>query len=193
MGLLKKLLEIQTKVDHLRKDERGNNYEYVSGSRVLGSIRPLMNDLGLLLKQEVISIDNERMDYATRNNPNKSEILTKTMQKFTWIDVETGEREECFWGANGQNDWDKGFGSAVTYGERYFLLKFFHIPTDEDDVDKPNKSTTNASPKKPTLTADILLKMKAAIIAGDSDLVRSRLSNYDISEDYKKELNNLLS
>ena len=33
------------------------------------------------------------------------------------------------------NAWDKGLGSALTYGERYFLLKFFHIQTDYDDVD----------------------------------------------------------
>ena len=35
------------------------------------------------------------------------------------------------------NNWDKGLGSALTYGERYFLLKFFHIATDKDDVDAP--------------------------------------------------------
>ena len=57
--------------------------------------------------------------------------------KFTWIDVETGEKDECLWGANGQNDWDKGVGSAMTYAERYFLLKYFHIATDEDDIDNP--------------------------------------------------------
>ena len=39
--------------------------------------------------------------------------------------------------ANGQNDWDKGVGSAMTYAERYFLLKYFHIATDEDDIDNP--------------------------------------------------------
>ena len=57
--------------------------------------------------------------------------------KFTWIDVENGEKDEIFFGANGQNDWDKGVGSALTYAERYFLLKFFHIATDEDDIDNP--------------------------------------------------------
>ena len=73
----------------------------------------------------------------TKNNPNKSEILSKVMMKFTWIDVESGEKDENLFGANGQNDWDKGVGSALTYAERYFLLKFFHIATDEDDIDNP--------------------------------------------------------
>jgi hypothetical protein len=59
--------------------------------------------------------------------------------RFTWIDVETGDTDVCLWGANGQNDWEKGLGSALTYAERYFLLKYFHIATDEDDIDNPDR------------------------------------------------------
>jgi hypothetical protein len=59
--------------------------------------------------------------------------------RFTWIDTETGEKDENLFGANGMNDFDKGVGSAMTYGERYFLLKYFHIPTDADDVDAVNR------------------------------------------------------
>jgi len=98
-----------------------------------------MNKNGIILKQEVISIENTRQDYATKSNPNKSEILSKVMMKFTWVDCETGEKDENLFGANGQNDWDKGVGSALTYGERYFLLKYFHIATDEDDIDNPER------------------------------------------------------
>ena len=121
----------------LGKDTQGNNFKYVSGTKVIDAIKPLMNQYGILLKMEVISIENQRNDYATKSNPNKSEILSKVMMKFTWIDVETGEKDENLFGANGQNDWDKGVGSAMTYAERYFLLKFFHIATDEDDIDNP--------------------------------------------------------
>ena len=35
-----------------------------------------------------------------------------------------------------QDDSSKALGSALTYSERYFLLKFFNIPTDDDDPDK---------------------------------------------------------
>ena len=62
--------------------------------------------------------------------------------RFTWIDCDTGERDENLFGANGQNDWEKGLGSALTYAERYFLLKFFHISTDEDDIDNPDRETS---------------------------------------------------
>ena len=129
----------------LGKDKKGNGYNYVSGIKVIDAIKPLMNELGLLLKPEVITIENQRIDYLVSISQDKetkvwsgkpkSETLSKAMMAFTWIDVETGDKEVCSWGANGQNDWDKGVGSAMTYAERYFLLKFFHIATDEDDID----------------------------------------------------------
>ena len=137
LNLYQKLHKIQCNVMGLGKDAQGNNYKYVSGTKVLDAIKPLMNEYKLILKPEVLSIENERQTYSTKTNPNKSEILSKVLMKFTWIDVETGEKDECLWGANGQNDWDKGVGSAMTYAERYFLLKYFHISTDEDDVDNP--------------------------------------------------------
>ena len=137
LNLYQKLHKIQCQVIGLGKDSQGINFKYVSGTKVLDAIKPLMNQYGILLKMEVLTIDNQRNDYATKNNPNKSEILSKVMMRFTWIDVETGEKDENLFGANGQNDWDKGVGSAMTYAERYFLLKYFHIATDEDDIDKP--------------------------------------------------------
>jgi len=155
LNLYQKLLEIQKQVIGLGKDSKSFSYKYVSGSKVLEHIKPLMNKYGILLKQEVVAFYNERMDYATKNSE-KSEILTKLDMKFTWIDVETGEKDENMFGANGQNDWEKGFGSALTYGERYFLLKYFHIATDEDDIDNPDRKPDEKSkplPKKaPELT-----------------------------------------
>lgn len=138
MGIYQKLLTIQSKVRGLKKDEEAgqgaSGYKYVSGSKVLDVIRPLMDKEGLLLIPQVDSIENERIDYQTRNG-GKSELLSKLMMTFTWVDVESGENLPVKFGANGMNNWDKGLGSALTYAERYFLLKFFHISTDEDDVD----------------------------------------------------------
>lgn len=77
--------------------------------------------------------------------------------QFTWIDCETGETDVNLFGANGQNDWEKGLGSALTYAERYFLLKYFHIATDEDDIDNDQRKTSAPIEVKqvqtPTLTS----------------------------------------
>lgn len=143
LNLYEKLLEIQKQVIGLGKDKSSNSYQYVTGSKVLEHIKPLMNKYGLLLKQEVIDITNERQNYivgfGTPKQREKSEILSTCKMRFTWVDCETGEKDENLFVANGQNDWDKGVGSALTYGERYFLLKYFHISTDEDDIDNPER------------------------------------------------------
>lgn len=143
LNLYQKLLEIQKQVIGLGKDKSGGSYQYVTGSKVLEHIKPLMNKYGLILKQEVIDISNERQNYivgfGTPKQREKSEILSTCKMRFTWIDCETGEKDENLFVANGQNDWDKGVGSALTYGERYFLLKYFHIATDEDDIDNPER------------------------------------------------------
>ncbi len=169
MSIYKKLLEIQKRINGLGKDKdtksqyNPNGYAYVTGSKVLGNIKPLMNELGLILKQEVLSIENVRQDYLTAKGHQKVEILSKLQMKFTWVDVETGEKDENLFGANGQNDWDKGVGSALTYAERYFLLKYFHIPTDEDDIDNPDsKSTPTDEDDKPITIAKAKTLIKNA-------------------------------
>lgn len=161
-NIYQKLLEIQKAVKGLSKDKKSHNYEYVTGNKLLSFIRPLMDNYSLILKQEIISIQNDRQDYnvwdkwavnkdGTKGNwKPKNEILSKVMMRFTWVDCETGEKDENLFGANGQNDWEKGLGSALTYAERYFLLKYFHIGTDEDDVDNPNrKESEKKEIKKP--------------------------------------------
>jgi len=161
MNIYQKLLEIQRGIIGLGKDkdtksqQNPNGYAYVTGSKVLENIKPLMNKYGLLLKQEVLSAENTRQDYATKYG-SKSEILTKVMMKFTWVDCDTGEKDENLFGANGQNDWEKGFGSALTYAERYFLLKYFHIATDEDDIDNDERKTTApVQIQEPTVDAKV--------------------------------------
>ena len=156
-NIYQKLLVIQQAVMGLGKDKAAFNYKYVTGDKVLGIIKPLMNDLGLLLKQEVLDIENTRQDYTT-NQGSKTEILSKLMMRFTWVDTDTMQTDVNIFGANGQNGFDKGVGSAITYAERYFLLKYFHIATDEDDIDNPDskkdvKTVVPAQPKEVTPTA----------------------------------------
>lgn len=212
LNIYQKLLVIQNKINGLGKDKQANSYRYVTGDKVLGEIKPMMNELGLLLKQEILSIENVRQDYKTGIGTNyekpKSEINSKVMMRFTWVDCETGEKDENLFGANGQNDWDKGVGSALTYGERYFLLKYFHIATDEDDIDNPDlkkeDKTPTATPKavetpqqtatsiKPTPTVGQFNSMlkKAST---DKEFVKSRIKDYTFTDEQRSQLEKLLA
>lgn len=175
MSIYKKLLKIQENVKGLSKDKKSHNYDYVTGNKLLSFIKPLMDENQLILKQEVLSIENTRQDYqvwdkwaenakGTKGDwKPKNEILSKVMMKFTWVDCETGEKDENLFGANGQNDWEKGLGSALTYAERYFLLKYFHIATDEDDIDNPNRKEL----QQKTITKDKRVLLGEILAAKD--------------------------
>jgi hypothetical protein len=189
MNLFQKLLEIQKRVVGLGKDSKSFSYQYVSGSKVLEHIKPLMNEYGIILKQEVIDIENTRQDYVTAKGVSKTEILTKASMKFTWVDCETGDKDENYFAANGQNDFEKGLGSALTYAERYFLLKYFHISTDEDDIDNPDRKPEIVSKpshsSKPTIT-DMEAVKKA--LASNREGTIKMLEMYDVTPEQKKEL-----
>lgn len=150
MGKLQqKLLQLQSAVIGLTKDKNGNSYQYVSGDKVLSIVRPKMDELGLILVPEVEGATYTREDYnlydKNGNAKPKSEIFCNLKLKFTWIDTESDEKLECHWASTGQTGFDKSLGSALTYGERYFLLKFFHVATDKDDVDAPRTAEQEMS------------------------------------------------
>lgn len=138
--IYEKLAQIQSAVRGLTKNKKGFNYEYVDGNKCLEAVRPLMVEKNVLLCPEVTDIRNEPMTYQKWDKNAKqlipvTEVLTTLKMRMNWIDTEDGSTFSQEWSATGMNGFDKGFGSAITYGERYYFLKFFHIPTDRDDVD----------------------------------------------------------
>ena len=156
MSVFKKLLEVQAATRSLAPNAEGQTgaarYNYVAGSKVLDRIRPLMDKLGLLLFQEVIGITNEPITYTTRNGE-KTEMFTSIHIRFTWVDTEDESRVENEFFANGMNAWDKGLGSALTYAERYYLMKTFHIATDDDDIDALKKEEAISITPSPAVAA----------------------------------------
>lgn len=138
MSVYKKMHQVQAATRSLAANTEGQTgaarYNYVSGAKLLGVIRPLMDKLGLILTQEVVEINNEPITYMTKNGE-KTEMFTTAHIRFTWVDTDDGSQVVNDFFANGMNAWDKGLGSALTYAERYYLMKTFHIATDEDDVD----------------------------------------------------------
>jgi hypothetical protein len=132
MNLYKKLLEVRKSVDYLQKSTEGKQFNYTSSSQVLSSVRSAMNEHGILL---LAQINSTRLS----ENITKSGTVvyfTELDMTMTWVDVETGETIVLPWYAQGVDlAGEKGVGKALTYAEKYFILKQFNIPTDRDDPD----------------------------------------------------------
>ena len=143
MSIYEKILEVRKSVPYLKKETKGYNYKYVKGSQVLGALREKLDELGLLLRPEIIGATYQetktpKAEKTETKTPKeeKTENLVKIEMLFTWYNVHKPEEKiECRWVSMGQNEREKGIGSAITYAERYFLLKFFMIATDELDPD----------------------------------------------------------
>lgn len=205
MNLYQKLHTIQKACHGLGRDAKTYSYQYVTGSKVLSVVRPLMDDLGLLLKQEITDLTNVRQDYTIagkNDNPDriKSEVLSSAKMRFTWVDIESGETDVNEFYGNGQNDWDKGVGSALTYAERYFLLKYFHISTDSDDCDylsglrekeeaerqEAAKKAAEEVKKPKPITEKAFSSALNRLTKGEAGLLEKLLSAYVLTDEQKE-------
>jgi hypothetical protein len=140
MAIYAKLLQIQKRLKAVSKDAKAYNYDYVSGDKLLDIVRPMMDEYGLLLLPIVLNTSSEPITYKKWDKGTKSviettEVLHTIKMQMRWVDTEQTEVIDIPFAAVGMNAFDKGFGSALTYAERYYLLKTFHISTSRDDVD----------------------------------------------------------
>ena len=140
MAVYEKLLKIQKRLKAVTKDAKAYNYDYVSGDKLLDIVRPMMDEYGLLLLPIVLNTSSETITYKKWDKNTKSviettEVLHTIKMQMRWVDTEQTEVIDIPFAAVGMNAFDKGFGSALTYAERYYLLKTFHISTSRDDVD----------------------------------------------------------
>ena len=140
MAVYQKLLQIQKRLKAVTKDAKAYNYDYVSGDKLLDIVRPMMDEYGLLLLPIVLNTSSETITYKKWDKNTKSviettEVLHTIKMQMRWVDTEQTEVIDIPFAAVGMNAFDKGFGSALTYAERYYLLKTFHISTSRDDVD----------------------------------------------------------
>lgn len=148
-----KLLEVKELVPKIKRNGEGYGYEYVTPEKILGTLNPLLNERGLFLKTEVTDSSAKRIQVPTKNGP-KEETLVWIKMRFTWIDAESGDTDVSEFVSYGCNGEEQGFGSALTYGERYFLLKTFNIPQGKDDPDhvKSKRAADERAPDAPNPT-----------------------------------------
>lgn len=179
MNLHEKLLEIQKAVDAVIKDgkNQSDKYDFASDESVLDRFRPLMDEYGLLLIPQVMG--SKINEGTTRSGTVR--YLTELQMTMMWYDTESGEKLEVPWYAQGVDlAGEKGVGKALTYAEKYFLLKFFHVPTKRDDPDNDGHTRSGEKQQKGTQagreTVDYYRKaitqMMNEIYAGDAEKIK---------------------
>lgn len=160
LNVYQKINEVKKVVNVFSKDAETTgqgSYSYVSGSQILKAIKQKMEEIGLLF----LPVETEHRDWKTYNYLNsygkeKTDFIVDGKIFYEWIDIDNpADRQRVSFEYYGQqNDISKAFGSALTYSERYLLLKSLGAPTDEDDPDKvsaeKNSVETRSNDTKPT-------------------------------------------
>ena len=146
LNLYQKIADVKANIDGFTKDKKSYNYSYVSGSQVLHRIREKMLEHKLLLfpytaNETCEQIEVTRFNKKANKEVTTTEFLVKLKMIYTWINADNPQEKQIvdFWATGQQDDPAKAYGTALTYAERYFLMKFFNIPTDEDDADAKEK------------------------------------------------------
>jgi len=136
LNLYQKLVEIRKQVLYVKKDNKGFNFNYASGEDIICAIRPMMDELGILLIPDVESFELVEIKKGANTNS-----VPKITISHTWINAEN-PIERITTKATYFEDKMAGcqsIGAMMTYAERYFLYKFFQVATGADDIEKVYK------------------------------------------------------
>ena len=164
-NLWAKLFDIQKSVkgfvnntdsDKQKPGEKKSAYQYTPGAEIITRLREKMDEHGIMLIPNMIDESHHDIEYNVYKFINseprsflKKEVLCTVTYEYTWIDTTTGEQCGPFKAAGmGANGTDKSLASAIALAERYFILKFFHIPT-WDPADEPDAHDSSNLPGIP--------------------------------------------
>lgn len=199
LNLFQKIVEIRKLVLNFSKDKTsatGFKYKWVSGSQAIAKIREKMDELQVLLVPKMGETENDIFNYTTAKGKEVTDHIIKGDMTYLWINAENpAETLEVPWKLYGaQDDISKAYGTALTYSERYFILKFFQAPTDDLDPDSkvdPDKKEDTKSKGKYTPNKKSTKKLSEAQVnrlfaIGREHGVEKHIIKAGILRDYKK-------
>jgi hypothetical protein len=219
MNIFQKMAAITAELKAVEKDltvqtTKTSSYKAVSERGILDAVKPLEEKYGIYsfpVSREVLEsnlIQNESVYEDAKGNKTttpKTAYMTriKTVYRFVNIDVPSQFIDTITF-AEGIDSQDKGSGKAMTYADKYALMKSYKISTGEDvdegtDAETLEKSLhsifvikdrcqeayTNAIKKKMS-TTDI-----AQALEMTEDEVKAYFSYFDILHRFEQKLNAL--
>lgn len=145
-NLYQRINEAKRSMEGFVKDTKGYQYSYVSGSQVLHKLNPELHKNGINITFKTSEPNFQQVTVV--KGKEKTEFLVSLNVHYTITNVDNPEEkiESTIFAIGQQDDPSKALGTALTYSERYFLMKFFGLPTDEDDADAKQKREQYTKP-----------------------------------------------
>ena len=167
------------------KDSKGYQYNYVSGSQVLHKLNPELYKHGINITFKTSDAKYEAVNVVVKGKE-KTEYIVSLNVHYTITNTDRIEEkiESTIFAIGQQDDPSKALGTALTYSERYFLMKFFGLPTDEDDADARQKREVYAAKAKPEHIKDLKEKIAQAVEIGGDDASEQKVMQWLKISDY---------
>ena len=167
------------------KDSKGYQYNYVSGSQVLHKLNPELYKHGINITFKTSDAKYEAVNVVVKGKE-KTEYIVSLNVHYTITNTDRIEEkiESTIFAIGQQDDPSKALGTALTYSERYFLMKFFGLPTDEDDADARQKREVYAAKAKPEHIKNLKEKIAQAVEIGGDDASEQKVMQWLRITDY---------
>ena len=151
-------LELSTVAKNLDVGTGKSQYKAVGEADILRAVKPLEAKHGVYsypCSRQIIesgTIENETMDYQTKEKIVRKSLFERieTIYRFVNVDNPTEYIDITTYG-DGIDTQDKSVGKAMTYGDKYALMKAYKIITGDDPDAKPSEALKGlqTKPAKP--------------------------------------------
>ena len=144
-------LEISTVGKNLSVGYGKNTYKAVSEADVLAAVKPIEQKWGVYsypASRTVISSD--VMEYKNASGETKTNLFLRIETVYRFVNMDKPEEYiELTTYGDGIDSQDKAPGKAMTYGDKYALLKAYKIQTGDDPDAKASEEMTGHSTQRP--------------------------------------------
>lgn len=184
-----KILAVMAEVESVDKDGYNafHKYKYTSDVAIVTAIRKS------LIKNKLVVLPNQKL--CTQSGD-----MTILTIDYTIMDVDSGENMVLTVVGYGKDSGDKGVYKAATGAEKYFLLKTFLIPTDDDpEKEGTGKKKTDSAPiakpippsvtAKPTSPPVVEQKPKSALIQNGKPARINIQNAFDVPKEFESKTN----
>ena len=191
LNLYQRLAKVRDIADVVQKNKSGYGYKYTSEDEILAKVKAGMSKyrVSVYPRVDTESFENMPREYE-KSKYDKAAGKMVTTKEVEWVvrgvviykilnDDNPDEFFEVAWPMCGsQSDMSQAFGSALTYANRYFYLKFFNIATSEDDPDEWKRKKMEAADAEDEAAAKAMIeKIDELVRAGITDENKADIQN----------------
>ncbi len=185
VNIYQKLQAIQARTGAISKTElnKFQNYRYFTEQQTLNILKPLLAEHKLTLTFS------DNLNHFTREKPEKEWVISYPKQAI--LTNSEDPREQLifnYWAIGSNSDPAKAKGCAETYAIKYFLTKFFLIPTTDEldpDITKDHEHLNRLKSGKQETPEQIQQRHQERDKKYEAELQAKYGADWKLSNEYK--------